>query len=134
MGRTSSNEVEPAPEDAVLIYKRTGKDEDGPSMDRFQVDFSGGHPEKSPWNLCLAKIFANDYTKHGLPLCELKEVTKFFLTYIHSLQTTHRRVARTAASGRGRVSKGTSGGRIREHKKSVRSLSPLLYNYTDTFD
>ena len=138
MGRTGSNkvQVEPAPEDAVLIYKRTGKDKDGPSVDRFQVDFSGGRPEKSPWNLRLAEIFANDYTKRGLPLRELKEVTQFFLTYIHSLQTVHRRAARTAASGSGsrRVSEGTSGGRIRERKKSVRSLSPLLYNYTDTFD
>jgi hypothetical protein len=54
IGRTPGNEVEPAPEVAVLKYKSTGKNEDGPSMNLFQADFSEGPPEKSPWNIHLA--------------------------------------------------------------------------------
>ena len=134
MGRIGSNEIEPASEDAVLNYKHTGKDEDGPSVDRFQADFTGGNPENSPWNIRLAEIFTNDYMRCALPFREMKEVTHFFLTYIHSLQTAYRKAARIAASEKGKVSKGILRGRIRERKKSVRSLSPLLYNYTDTFN
>ena len=134
MGRIGSNKIEPTPKDAVLNYKHTGKDEDGPSMDRFRADFTGGHPENSLWNIRLAKIFTNDNMRCALPFCKMKEVTHFFLAYIHSLQTAHQKVARIAASKKGNVSKGISRGRIRECKKSVRLLSPLLYNYTDTFD
>ena len=82
MGRTPGNEVEPASEEAVLKYKSTGKDEDGPSMDLFRADFSEGPPEKSPWNIRLAQIFADDYTKKGLPFGQLKDVTNYFIRYL----------------------------------------------------
>ena len=82
MGRTHSDKVEPAPEETALKYKHTGKNEDGPSMDLFRADFSKRFPEKSPWNICLAEIFANDYVKSGLPFSQLKDVSHYFITYL----------------------------------------------------
>jgi hypothetical protein len=67
IGRTCSDKVEPALEKTVLKYKHTGKNEVGPSIDLFQPDFSERFPEKSPWNIHLAEIFANDYAKSSLP-------------------------------------------------------------------
>jgi hypothetical protein len=82
MGRTHSNKVDPALEETVLKYKSTRKNEDGPSKDLFQPDFSEKLSEKSPWNICLAEIFVTDYTKCGLPFGELKNVSNYFLTYL----------------------------------------------------
>jgi hypothetical protein len=132
MGRTGSDGVEAALEETILNYKRTGKDEDGPSLDLFRADLSGGRPEKSPWNIRLAEIFTDDYTKKKLPFRQLKEVTDFFLTYILSLQSAHRKMTRASTSGRGTVHESVSkNNRIRGRKKSVRLLNTLLYNYTD---
>ena len=135
MGRTDKDSVEAAPEETVLNYKRTGKDEDGPSLDLFRADLSRGRPEKSPWNIRLAEIFADNYTKSKLPFRQLKEVTDFFLTYVQTLKTAHRKKTSTSTSGRGSVYKDNSrNNRIRQRKISVRLLNSLLYNYTDTFD
>ena len=62
MGITRRNiEVEPTPEAAVLHFKQTEKVEDGPSVDRFQPDFSEKNPERSLWNHRLVDVFTNDY-------------------------------------------------------------------------
>jgi len=120
MGRTRSDKVEPAPEEMVLKYKDTGKNEDGPSVDLFRSDFSERFPENSPWNIRLAEIFANDYAKNGLPFGQLNNVTNYFLTYLRTLQTTWRKTATTAHE------EDAKRNRIRKRKKSVRLLSPLL--------
>ena len=133
MGRTRKDKVEPASEETVLKYKRTGKDEDGPSMDLFRVDFSESCAAKSPWNTRLAAIFANDYTKCGLPFRELKDVSDYFLKYLQSLQTVHRKAATPATSGKGTAKDEASRrDRVSKRKRSVRLLNPLLHNYTDT--
>jgi hypothetical protein len=135
MGRTRSDKIEPAPEEAIIKYKRTGKDEDGPSMDLFRADFSERYPENSPWNIRLADIFVNDYTQKGHPFCQLKEVSDYFFTYLQSLQRTHGKVATTAPSGRGMGHEEHSRrSRIQQRKKTVRSSSALLFNHADTFD
>jgi hypothetical protein len=135
MGRTRNDKIEPAPEEAVLKYKHTGKDEDGPSMDPFRADFSERHPGDSPWNIRLAEIFLNDYTQKGHPFRNLKEVSDYFFTYLQSLQRTHRKMATTAPSGTGTVHEEHSRrNRIHQRKKTVRALSPLRFNHADTFD
>jgi len=127
MGRNRSIEAEPAPEATVLHFKHTGKVEDGPSVDRFQPDFSEKHPERSLWNLRLVEVFTNDYVQKGLPVNEVKEVSRYFMTYLRSLQDTHRRKSTTASSGRGTVHDEVQRHRrIEERKKTVRS-APLLY-------
>jgi hypothetical protein len=129
MGRTRSDQVQPALEETVLKYKSTGKNEDGPSEDLFRPDFSEKLPEKSPWNIRLAEIFVTDYTKRGLPFGELKDVSNYFLTYLRSLQTACRKTATTATSGNGTVHEEDSRrSRIRKRKKTVRLLRPLPYN------
>jgi hypothetical protein len=82
MGRMRNDKIEPAPEEAVLKYKHTGKDEDGPSMDLFRTDFSERHPGNSLWNVRLAGIFLNNYTQKGHPFRNLKEVSDYFFTYL----------------------------------------------------
>ena len=135
MGRTHKDKVEPVPEEIVLKYKRTGQDEHGPSMDLFQPDFLETCAAKSPWNTRLAAIFVNDYTKCWLPFHELKDVSDYFLTYLQSLQTVHRKATTPATSGKGTVNDEASRrDRVSKRKRSVRFLSPLLYNYTDAFD
>ncbi len=132
MGRKRGDKVKPAPEEAVLKYKSTHKEEDGPSKDRFQPDFSERCPENSLWNLCLANIFENDYVTKGHPIHQVKDVSKYFLTYLRSLQSTHRKMVTTATTGSGTVHKeGSRRNRIEKHRKSVR-LGPLLYGHTDT--
>jgi hypothetical protein len=54
MGRTHNDKAELAPKEAIIKYKSTGKEEDGPSKDRLQADFSEAHADKSPWNVHLA--------------------------------------------------------------------------------
>jgi hypothetical protein len=127
MGRTRSIEVEPAPETAVLHFKHTGKVEDGPSVDQFQPDFSEKRPERSLWNLRLVEVFTNDYIQKGLPVNEVKEVSRYFMTYLTSLQDTHQKKSKTASSGRGTVHDEVQRRqRVEERKKTVRS-TPLLY-------
>ena len=109
MGRSHHDKVESAPEEAVLKYKHTGNNEDGPSVGLFQPDFSGGAPEKSPWNIRLAEVFADDYTKRGLPFSQLKDVSNYFLTYLRSLQTSRRRMATTSESGNQQPMRKTQG-------------------------
>jgi len=132
--RNRSDKVEPAPNEAVLKYKCTGQDEDGPSVDAFQADFSKRLLEKSPWNIRLALIFATDYTKQGLPFNQLKDISDYFFRYLQTLQTAHRMMARTGTS-RGTAHKESSRhNRIQKQKKSMRLLNPLTYNHTDTLD
>lgn len=135
MGRTRGDNVESAPEEVVLKYKRTGKDEDGPSVNLFRADFFGGPPEKSPWNIRLAEVFTDDYSRSGLPFGQLKDVSNYFFTYLRSLKVTCRKMDTTPSSGKGTSHEHDSKrNRIRTRKKSVRLLSPLLYNDTDIFD
>jgi len=106
-------------------------------MDLFRADFSGGAPEKSPWNICLAEIFADNYMKRGLPFSQLKDVSNYFLTYLRSLQTVRQRMATPATSKSRKPTaheEDSRRNRIRKRKKTVSLLHPLLHNYTDTFD
>jgi len=135
MGRTRGTEVEPAPEAAVLHFKQTEKVEDGPSVDRFQPDFSENRPERSLWNIRLVEVFTNDYVQKGLPVNEVKEVSRFFMEHLTSLRVEHERKSRTAASGRGTADdEFQRRRRIEERKKTVRSTPFCTCNHTDTFD
>jgi hypothetical protein len=129
MGRTPSNNVEPTPNEAVLKYKCTGKDEDGPSVALFRADFSKRFPEKSTWNICLAEVFVVKYTRNSLPFDQLKDVFNYFMTYLRSLKATHRNMAANSMSGSGMVHEEKSRrDRIWKCKKTVRMLSTSLYN------
>lgn len=135
LGRTRNDNVQLACEETVLRYKSTSNEEDGPLVVLFRPDFSESIPEKSPWNIRLAEIFVNDYTKRGLPYDQLKDIHKYFLTYLQTLQTTHRKMATSSTSGKGTVYKEASRrNRIRKRRISVRLLSLLLYDYTNVFD
>lgn len=126
MGRTRGIEVEPAPEAAVLHFKRTGVVEDGPSADRFQPDFLENSPDKSLWNRRLADVFTDDYIQKGLPVNEVKKVSEYFMSHLKSLQDTHRKKSTTSPSGRGTVHDDVQRRRrIEERKKTVKS-TPLL--------
>ena len=75
----------------------------------------------------VVEVFTNDYVQKGLPVNEVKEVSRYFMTYLRSLQDTHRRKSTTASSGRGTVHDEVQRHRrIEERKKTVRS-APLLY-------
>jgi hypothetical protein len=65
------------------------------------------------------------------PIHQVKDVSKYFLTYLRSLQSTHRKMATTATTGSGTVhEEGSKHNRIEKRRKSVR-LGPLLYAHTD---
>jgi hypothetical protein len=122
MGKQRGDKADPAPEEAVLKYKTTRKDEDGPSKDRFQPDFSEKRPETSQWNIRLAEVFQNDYVQKGQPVGEVKDVTKYFLTYLGTLQSTRRKMTTNATTGTGSVHDNASRrNRIEKRKRSVRS-------------
>jgi len=89
MGRTHNDKVESAPKEAIDKYKCTGKEEDGPSKDQFQADFSESCPEKSPWNIRLAEIFVDDYVQGKCPVGQVKDISGSFFTYLQSLRTNH---------------------------------------------
>jgi hypothetical protein len=100
MGRTRSDKAEPAPKEAIDKYKSTGKEEDGPSKDRFHTDFSKSCPEKSPWNIRLAEIFVDDYVQGDHPVGGVKDISAYFFTYLRSLRASYQN--RTAANSTGR--------------------------------
>lgn len=97
MKRTRNDKPEPANEEAINKYKKTGNVEDGPSKDQFQPDFSETRAEKSMWNIRLSEVFENDYVQNHLPVVEVKDVAKYFLAYLRSLQTSHRKKNQTSA-------------------------------------
>jgi hypothetical protein len=105
MGRTRNDHAEPAPKEAINKYKSTGKDEDGPSKDRFQADFSEARPGKSPWNIRLAEIFVDDYVQESGRVGQLgvKEISDYFLTYLGSLRANFRNRTTANSTGRGTV-------------------------------
>ncbi len=125
MRRTLNEKPEPAPEEAINKYKSTGKVEDGPSKDQFQPDFSAKRAERSPWNIRLSEIFENDYVQNHLPVVEVKDVAKYFLTYLQSLQTSYRKMTTaTNITGGTAYEGGSKRNRIEKRKQNVR-LSPL---------
>jgi hypothetical protein len=122
MGRTHGEKIEPASEEAVLRYKRTGKDEDGPSIDIFRADFSEKCPQNSLWNIRLAEIFVNDYTQKGQPFRQLKELSDYFFTYLRTLKGTHRRMTTATLGGGTAHEEYSRRSRILQRKKTVRSF------------
>jgi hypothetical protein len=127
LGRTrSANKVEPAPKDPVLKYKWTGLTEDGPSTSLFLPDFSESKPENSPWNIRLAEVFVDDYTMNGLPSSDSKDISRYFLVYLRTLQSTRWKMTEIAASGKGTLfEEASKRNRIRKRKITVRLLSLL---------
>lgn len=122
MKRTRNDKPEPAHKEAVHRYKTTGNVEDGPSKDRFQPDFSETRAQKSLWNIRLSEIFENDYVQNHLPIVEVKDVAKFFLTYLQSLQTSHRKMTTaTNTAGETVYKKDSKGNRVEKRKQTVRS-------------
>lgn len=89
MRRAQNDKSEPANEEAINRYKSTGNVEDGPSKNQFQSDFSESRAEKSLWNIHLLEIFENNYVQNYLPVVEVKDVAKYFLTYLQLLQTSY---------------------------------------------
>ena len=125
MRRTRNDKPEPAHEEAVNKYKSTGNVDDGPSKDQFQPDFSETRAEKSLWNIRLSEIFKNDYLQKHLPVVEVKDVAKYFLKYLQSLQTSHRKMKTATNIVRGTAyEEGLKRKRIEKRKRNVRS-SPL---------
>jgi len=127
LGRTRGDKIETlrqVPNETAFKYKSTGKEEDGPSVDLFQPDFSERCPENSPWNIRMAEIFADDYIKKGLPFDQLRDLSNYFLTYLRTLKTTHRKMA-TDPSGEGTVyERASKCSRIQSRKLSVRVVEP----------
>jgi hypothetical protein len=134
MGRTRGKKVELAPKETVFKYKQTGEEEDGPSKDLFRPDFSDVFPESNSWNIRLAEIFADDYTKNNLPFSQLRDVSKYFLEYLRSLKSAHSMMTTNATSGEETLhEKASRNNRMRNRKITVRLLSHLLYKYTNAF-
>jgi len=127
MGRTPNDKPEPADEEAINKYKSTGNVEDGPSKDQFQPDFSETHAERSLWNIRLSDIFENDYIQRHLPVVEVKDVAKYFLTYLQSLQTSHRKMT-TATNIAGGTAYEETLQRIRIEKRKRNVRSALCYS------
>ena len=133
MKRTITDKPEPANKEAIDKYKSTGNVEDGPSNDQFQPDFSETHAERSLWNIRLSEIFVNDYTQKRLPFVEVKDVAKYFLTYLQSLQTTYRKMIPATNITRGTAYEELSKRTRREkRKKNVRLSSLPFYVYVHT--
>ncbi|KAH9064933.1 hypothetical protein EDB87DRAFT_1574673 [Lactarius vividus] len=114
MGRKCTNAPpEPASMEAILNYKSTLDEEDSPSMEHFQADFSEKSPGCSMWNHRLCDLFVADYVKKGLPFTTVMKLSIFFMTYLETLQTANRKMAATAeqewaykeASHRNRIAK-----------------------------
>jgi hypothetical protein len=125
MGRSTSNTPpEPASMEAILNYKSTLKDEDGPSMDHFHANFSEQSMERSVWNHHLSEIFVQDYVKKGLPISEVKKLPNFFMTYLETLQAANRKTTATAERVQA-YKEASQRNRIEKRKKTV---GP----YTDT--
>jgi hypothetical protein len=115
-----------AHKEAINKYNSTRNVEDGPSKDQFQPDFSETRAEKSLWNIRLSEIFENDYVQKHLPVIEVKDVAKYFLKYLQSLQTSHRKMTSATDTTGGTVYKESlKRTRINKRKRTVRS-SPLL--------
>jgi len=125
MGRTRNDEVKPAPEEAVLKFKDTGNAEDGPSKDLFQADLSESRPANSPWNLRLAEIFVDDYVQKGLPVTsQVKDLSKYFMSYLQTLYVFHRKMTTAATSGGGTAhEEAQRRSRIEKRRKTVSSRS-----------
>lgn len=134
MGRSRSDKPEPAHEEAINKYKSSGNVEDGPSKNQFQPDFSETSAEKSLWNIRLSEIFENDYVQKHLPVVEVKDVAKFFLTYLQSLQASHRKMTTATNTTRGTAyNEASKGIRIEKRKQNVRSSHfAVPYDHTDT--
>ncbi|KAH9064436.1 hypothetical protein EDB87DRAFT_1574945 [Lactarius vividus] len=114
MGRKCTDAPpEPASMEAILNYKSTLDEEDGPSMEHFQADFSEKSPGCSAWNHRLRDLFVADYVKKGLPFTTVTKLSVFFMTYLETLQAANRKMAATAeqeraykeASHRNRIAK-----------------------------
>ena len=123
MGRTRNDGVKPAPENAVLKFKDTGKEEDGPSKDLFQADLSESRPENSPWNLRLAEIFVDDYVQKGLPVTgHVMDLSKYFMSYLQTLYAFHRKMTTASTSGGGTAhEEAQRRSRIEKRRKTVSS-------------
>ncbi|KAH9000592.1 hypothetical protein EDB86DRAFT_522388 [Lactarius hatsudake] len=118
MGRKSTDAPpEPASTEAVLNYKSTLNEEDGPSMEHFQADFSEKSPENSAWNRRLCELFVDDYAKQGLPFTTVTKLPVFFMTYLETLQTANRKMAATAEQARA-YKKASQRNRIEKRKKT----------------
>lgn len=104
--------------EAILNYKSTLKEEDGPSVDHFQVDFSEKSPERSGWNRRLCEIFVEDYVKKGLPISEVKKLPDFFMTYLDTLQNANIKATATAEKARAHK-EASQRNRIEKRKKTV---------------
>jgi hypothetical protein len=122
MGRCRNDKAEPAPLEAINKYRITGNEEDGPSKDRFQADFSDSRPEKSPWNIRLSEIFLDDYMQQRQPVGRVRDISDYFFTYLGSLRANHRNKTTANSTGRGTVhDDGAKRKRIDQRKLSVRS-------------
>lgn len=109
---------EPAPKEDINRFKSTHDAEDGPSLGRFQMDFSENNPENSAWNCQLRDVFVEDYAKKGLFFTELKKVPVFFMAYLGTLQDAHRKMTGTGKQKRA-YKKAAQRNRIEKRKKTV---------------
>jgi hypothetical protein len=127
MGITGGSNVspEPAPQEDILKYKSTLNNEDGPSRDRFQADFSEIRPENSPWNRRLAEVFVDDYLQKGQAFSEVKDLPRYFMTYLRTLQSARRKKTTTTASGTTTYEQASQRNRVEKRKHTVR-LTPLF--------
>ena len=125
MRRARNDKPEPANEEAINRYKSTGNVEDGPSENQFQPDFSESRAEKSLWNIRLSEIFENDYVQNHLPVVEVKDVAKYFLTYLQSLQTSHRKMTTGTNITGGTTYEEVSKRKRREKRKQNVRLNPF---------
>lgn len=116
--KSTDSPPEPAPKEVIDKFKSTHDAEDGPSLERFQMDFSENKPEHSAWNCRLREIFAKDYVKSHRPINELDNVRVFFMAYLGTLQDAHRKM--TAPRERKQAyKKAAQRNRIEKRKKTV---------------
>ena len=125
MGRHHHTNLPPelAPEEAVLKYRKTRNDKDGPSKDQFWPDFSTERPANNPWNNRLFEIFLGDFSQNHQDV-NVKDVSSYFWTYLQTLRTARRNMMKTT-QGRTAYEAASQRSRIDKRKKTVR-LTPFL--------
>ncbi|KAF8261409.1 hypothetical protein EI94DRAFT_1705552 [Lactarius quietus] len=130
LGRSHRTKVPPesASEETILKYNRTCNDKDRPSKDQFQADFLTTPSAESSWNIHLFEIFVGDYAQKGPSDGNVKDLSKYFMTYLQTLQLAHCKMT-TTTEGRTLYEASSQYSKIEKRKKTVRLTQFLVPHF-----
>ncbi len=128
LARESDDPPASASQVAIQKYKLTNDNvEDGPSKERFLPDLITPSRGDSPWNARLFEIFMVDYFQNGNPTCEVKTLSKYFRTYLCSLQEKRRKMT-TSFEGSTQYEVHKHRTRVEQCKQTVTSVHFVVIN------